>query len=214
MTDLYYVGGASRLTRKSCQPRSGEAVYRDMRRILIVSAVLAAFVALPSIASAQGSPEAGIGEYQENVPGAGGNQPGQGGSGGGGQGGSGGAGDGGGSGGGTVTDQGLPADVVEQFAQQGADGAAAADLAQSNSPSQGGEGGQSGGGHQGDEGSQIGSGGGQNGVRGVIEKVVGANSSSDSDGMGVALPLILGASAVGALLLVLLRRRGLGPGNA
>jgi hypothetical protein len=195
-----------------------------MRRILIVSAVLAAFVALPPIVFAQGSPEAGIGEYQENVPGAGGDKPS-----GGGQGGSGDGegGSGGGSGGGSsesgsgsgadTTSQGLPPDVVEQFEQQGADGAAAADLAQSNSPGQGGGGGggQSGsGGQQAGEGSEIGSDGGQSGVGGVVEKVVGTNSSSDSDGMGAALPIILGASALGALLFLFLRRRGLGPGSA
>ena len=190
-----------------------------MRRVIIVSAVLAALAALPTIASAQsGAPESGVGEYTENIPGAGGNQP-ENGGGQGGSGGSGGSGQGG-SGeaapGGTATDTGLPPEVVNEFEQQGADGAAAAALAQSTSPSGSNQGaGQPGSGGQaaGDAG-QISSGDGQGGVGGVVEKIVGVNSASQSDGMGIALPVILGSSLLAALLFLFVRRRGLGPGNA
>jgi len=188
-----------------------------MRRVLIVSAVLAAMTAPISIASAQAPPGAGVGEYTENIPGAGGDQSNgggganQGGSGGGAnQGGSGGAGGGDDSAPGTVTGASLPPAVVDEFQQQGANGAAAAELAQSTSPS----GSKPGGGESsGNGGGEVAPGGGQGGVAGVVESLVGDNASSQSDGIGVALPIILGSALLGAFLFSLARRRGLGPGS-
>lgn len=149
-------------------------------------------------AAALGQDNAGVDEYSEQVPGGGGNQPSNPNAGGGGSGGS------GDPDGGPLT----PAQVAALEAQ-GADGAAAASLAQQTGPdSTAGRGGAGDGSAGGGGGSAADDGGG-------LTEIAGNIAGGSDSGMGVALPLILGAALIGALAFVVMRRRGGGQaGNA
>ena len=194
-----------------------------MRRVMITSVILVSLAAAPVAAQAQDP--SGIDQYQENIPGAGGDQPGGhnggGNAGGGHNGGGGSAGGGSAAGGSTLSPQ-----VTDELNAHGADGAAAAAIAESTSPQGSGSGGSgsganaSGGGNgngNGDSGSasQLNTGHDGGGLGGVVDEILGRNASN-SDGMGVALPIILLATALGAVAFFLLaRRRGPNePGNA
>ena len=127
----------------------------------------------------------------------------------------------------------LSPQVTDELNAQGADGAATAAIAESTSPqgsSSGGSGSGSGsspGGGTGNGNGPGGSGSGSasaselntghdgGGLGGVVDEILGRNASN-SDGMGVALPIILLATALGAVAFFLLaRRRGPNePGNA
>ena len=210
-----------------------------MRKLMIVSVVLASLVAAPVAAQAQAG--SGVDQYQENIPGAGGNHPdgsngghNGGNAGGGGHQGGGGGAAGGGSGGGGSAGGGnsLSPQVTDELNAQGADGAATAAIADSTAPQGSGSGSNGGGnGHSGGSGNGGGSAaagrlrlasnttlqsddGGGAGLGGVVDEILGRNASS-SDGMGVALPIILLATGLGAVAFFLLaRRRGPNePGN-
>jgi hypothetical protein len=119
-----------------------------------------------------------IGQYVEDVPGAGGARPSETPGGGGPVGGAPGA--------------GLLSPAASQaLAEQGAAGRSAARLAEDTAP------------EKGDGGPAAAGGGRGSGIKGIVDAVTG----SDSDGMGVVLPIILGASVLAALLLLALRRR-------
>ena len=206
-----------------------------MRKLMIVSVVLASLAAAPVAAQAQAG--SGVDQYQENIPGAGGNHPdgsngghNGGNAGGGGHQGGGGGAAGGGSGGGGSAGGGnsLSPQVTDELNAQGADGAATAAIADSTAPQGSGSGSNGGGnghsGGSGNGGSANGGSGSSNttlqsddgggGLGGVVDEILGRNSSS-SDGMGVALPIILLATGLGAVAFFLLaRRRGPNePGN-
>jgi hypothetical protein len=158
-----------------------------MRNPMIVLCVLCALLAVPATASAQGN--AAQDEYTENVPGAGGdrpsNEPGSGSPGGG----------------------SLPPGTTEQLQALGADGAAAAALAESTGSDRRGDGrdGPGSGPGSGAAAAADGSSGG-GGVGEVVEDFV--TGSEDDDGIGITLPLILGASLLAAIGFLLARRRG------
>ena len=111
-----------------------------------------------------------------------------------------------GAGAGPSSGGGLPPSVVNDLEAQGADGAGAAKLAQSTGPDKGkGDGAR----HAAASTNPGDSGGG---VGEVLNQLAGGDGESDG-GMGVALPIILGASLLAAVTLLLLRRRGTGPGE-
>jgi hypothetical protein len=175
-----------------------------MKRIRNISTtlILTMLVLLSTTAvacAAGGSGNSSVDEYTEDVPNAGGNT-------------GGGSGGGPGSGGGAD----LPSNVDEQFQQAGADGAAAASLAEGTSPSpahqtpaSSGDGGQGdnatdGGGANGQP--QTGSGQPAGGAATLSSAPAG--SADDSGGPGLVLPIILIAGLVGAIAYVLVRRSG------
>lgn len=157
--------------------------------------------AFPGVALGQGS---GADEYTENIPGGGGNTPTN----------NNGNGSGGGSDGGGSP---LPQGAQEALAQQGSDGAAAANLAAETGPNRNATSGKQGGGSGGD-----GAGGGLSGGEGSslstptksdsggsgIGEVVGELAGGSDDGMGILLPIILGSVLVAAVAFVLIRRTG------
>jgi hypothetical protein len=168
----------------------------DMRRVscfVVATAALLAFAAVPGLAAAQDN--SAIDEYTENVPGAGGDRPTRdvdGGS---------------GEGSGST----LPPASSGALATEGADGAAAADLAQATAPAR--EPGGSDG--AGDGSTTRDRAGADGGLPSVGDVVAGVGGGSDSDGLGIVLPIILGSVLVGALLFLLARRRRQGePGSA
>ena len=198
---------------------------RRVRSFLVLLALLA-WVAVPVSASAQDN--AGLGQYQENVPGAGGDAPDQ--QGGGGQnpaggGGANGGGSGGsnGSGGGSQSGD-VPQGTVDELQSLGDDGAAAAQAAIETSPagtptgSAANGGGGSGNGASAGAGSNTGSGSststgddsgsGDSGGGGIGELLGKTVGGSDSGGMGPALPIILGIVVLGALGVLVARRGG------
>ena len=132
-----------------------------MRKLMIVSVVLASLAAAPVAAQAQAG--SGVDQYQENIPGAGGNHPdgsngghNGGNAGGGGHQGGGGGAAGGGSGGGGSAGGGnsLSPQVTDELNAQGADGAATAAIADSTAPQGSGSGSNGGGnGHNGGSGN-------------------------------------------------------------
>ena len=131
-----------------------------MRKLMIVSVVLASLAAAPVAAQAQAG--SGVDQYQENIPGAGGNHPDgsngghNGGNAGGGHQGGGGGAAGGGSGGGGSAGGGnsLSPQVTDELNAQGADGAATAAIADSTAPQGSGSGSNGGGnGHSGGSGN-------------------------------------------------------------
>jgi hypothetical protein len=146
--------------------------------MIALLAVILALVA-PTAALAQGS--GGTDEYVEQLPGAGGDKPSS------------------GSGGDAETDEALTPSAEEAIEEQGADGSAAVELAQSTGPDGGGDSGQGGSGGDGLRGSDADSG---------LPEVIGdvASGSDDSD-MGVLLPIVIGATLVAALAFVIIRRR-------
>jgi hypothetical protein len=166
-----------------------------------LAAVLVALVivALPAMASAQGG--SGIDEYTEDVPGGGGGTPSNDGNGGGAP---------------------LPGASQDALQEQGTDGAAAAELAESTGPGNGsGGGGGEGGGTGSDSGSgpagsptnPASTGGGDSSGSGIDDVVVELAGGSE-DGMGILLPIILGSVLVAAVAFVLIRRGGGSPGSA
>jgi hypothetical protein len=135
-------------------------------------------------AAAQG-PGAGGDEYSEGIPNGEGQQPTKG--------------AGSNSGGGPTSTPGgttLPPQAEAALDKQGADGAAAAQLASGTNPSQ--------------RGTAQGEGAGGGSAAKAVEGAAAAGGSSG--GMGVAFPIALGVSAVSLLLLLFLRRRSLGDG--
>jgi hypothetical protein len=154
----------------------------DMRKLTIGVVALAALLAPAAIGYAQDN--AAQDEYTENIPGGGGDRPS----------------DNGGSGGGGGS---LPPGTAQDFQALGADGQAAAALAETTGP--GGEVGRDrGAGARGvSAGGQPASGGSATGD--VVGDLVGG--SGEEGGMGVALPLILGASLLGAIAFLIVRRR-------
>jgi hypothetical protein len=169
-----------------------------MRRIpLALSlAVIALLIAAAGVAAQDHSASD---EYTENIPGVGGDSP---------------SSDhtGGGGGVGGEDSSPLAPAVVEDLNASGADGQGAAALAEETAPAHN-DGNSANGTNPGGRGSSgrshSDSGGG---IGGVVDQVVG---TSDSGGMGIALPIILGAALVAAFLFLLARHRGPGePGSA
>jgi hypothetical protein len=176
-----------------------------MRKISI-ALTLTALLVLPVVAQAgpHHNPGNSAGdEYTENIPGAGGDH----------QGGS-------GSGGGSGSSSSLPPGTVQALQQQGGAGAGAANFANSTGPKAAkkaaraqasGKNGANG--SNSTSGSESGSGSGGGSLGDVVKQVASGSDSSDSDGMGAALPIILAASVLGALAFLLARRRGGGSGT-
>lgn len=171
--------------------------------VALVTAGLA-MTAPPAIAQ----DNAGIDEYSENVPNAGGDHQPSGGDD---------RGDGVGAGGGDDRDQGqgaaIPAGAADEFQAAGSDGQAAAALAQQTAPTD--DGGRRGRPATGSDAGTGDAGGpatersdGNGGVGGVVDRLVG--TSSDDGGMGVVLPIILAATLLGALAFLAARRRSPG----
>lgn len=167
-----------------------------MWRVSILAIIGLLALAAPAAASHQAIPpdNSGAGQYTENVPDAGGDKPSD-------QLVAGGGSDGSGSGGA------LPPgaeDALDSLASQGPLGAAAAGLARAGAePSasdrgQGGPGGPAGSPRTGSAGEDEGS---------VLGELFGQLTGSDSDGMGIALPILLALSVVAAVLIVLARQR-------
>jgi hypothetical protein len=174
---------------------------------ILAGVIVAAALAAP--AAAQLPPDnSAVDEYTENVPGAGGDKPSQdvGGGSGGGAAGGGGSSDGGS--GGSDSGGALPADTSSELEQAGAQGAAAADLAQATAPNdkQPRDAGKAGG-SSGKDDAAVGSTAGDRGSQGITPA---ASSSGDDDGgIGIGLPIALVAiAAAGAAVLVLRRRVG------
>jgi hypothetical protein len=184
-------------------------------------------LAIPASAPAQD--DSAIGQYIENVPGAGGDEPSEdveaggggsggrgsgGGSGGSGSGGgSGGSGSGGGEGSGAGEAAGVPSSPTNEAAPQaaGETAAAAADLAEATAPEQSAGSGSE---RSASARSDHGSGGGSSTAKGTenggppVGDVLGTGfGDSDSGGLGLALPIILGAALLAAIAFWLLRRR-------
>lgn len=158
-----------------------------MRKILTTTAVLSLLL-VPAIAQAAPGGSAND-EYTEHVPGAGGDTPSEG--------------VGGGSGGGGS----LPPGTAEALAAQGTAGERAAALAQATAPNKPGKGSNStSGSSETGEADQT-SGGSGGGVGGVIDQIASGNDSEEG-GMGPVLPIVLGATVLGACALLLARRRG------
>ncbi len=156
----------------------GGLVSSHVRRIIVPIALLA-LIAAPVQAAAQGGGHGAIEEYTEQLPGGGGGNP---------------TGDSGDSGdsGGLLT----PAQVAALEAE-GSEGAKAAKAAQSTGPDRQG-GGSDGSGApapEGDDGAPLGE---------VVVELAGG----DDSGLGVALPIVLGAALLGALAFVIARRGG------
>jgi hypothetical protein len=156
-----------------------------MRKLTVVLVALCGLLALPASGNAQDN--SAQDEYTENVPAGGGDRPSD-------NAGGGGSGEGGGS---------LPPRTVQDFQALGADGQAAAALAEATAPD-GEKGRDRATGARGDAGEPT-SGGGS-----PIGEVVGdiAGGPSDEGGMGVVLPLILGAGLLAAIAFIVARRRG------
>jgi hypothetical protein len=148
--------------------------------MIALLAVILALVA-PAAAWAQGS--GGTDEYVEQLPGAGGDKPSS------------------DSGGDAETDEPLTPSAEEAIEEQGADGSAAVELAQSTGPDDGG-GGDSGQGGSGGDGLR-----GSDADSGLPEVIGDVASGSDDSDMGVLLPIVIGATLVAALAFVIIRRR-------
>jgi hypothetical protein len=159
-----------------------------MRGYLVNLVALLALLAIPPAAAAQQAPppDSELDQYVPNFPGAKGDK----------ELGGGGEGDGGG-GGQAGADPVLPAATQEELGSAGPAGKAAADFAEGSAPG-GGDGGTSGKGAKAD---------GQSSVSAIVGAALGGTSGG---GIGVLLPLLLGAIAVGGILYVLRRRGVLG----
>jgi hypothetical protein len=146
----------------------------------------------PALAQGTNAPpgNSGVDQYLETVPEAGGNR----------------------SATGREGDRGLPARTVERLRAAGADGEAVANLVSSTGPTraereagrQGKSRGGREGGNQSDPSGQHASAPSRSVPRNIAASAVGG---SGPGGMGVLLPVLLAASAIGAAALVLLRRR-------
>ncbi len=168
-----------------------------MKKIATLLAVFATLV-MPCMALAQGS---GGDAYTEDIPGPGGNPPSN----------------EGGNGGSVPGDtQSLPGETQSDFAAEGDDGAAAANLAQSTGPDGNGSNGDGTGAGQTDDaatasGSSDSS--DSDSDSGFGEAVVELVGGSD-DGMGPLLPIILGSALIAAVAFVIFRRSGGSTGSA
>ena len=188
-----------------------------MRKLPLLLA-LTALLAFPPYTSGQG-PDSGIDQYQENIPGAGGDRPSDGGNKG--SGGSGGSVEGpggtGGSGSAGGTGSALSPQALDTLEAQGPVGAAVAGLAEATAPSAGarsaaGDRGAPGGAGprkgQGDEASvtaasEEGASEEGSGPANVLDALFGGLGG----GMGIALPIILGGGLLAALLSLVARHR-------
>lgn len=173
-----------------------------MRRVPVLAvALLAIAVAQPAVAVAQDN--SGIDQYTENVPAAGGENAGNDGAGGSGPTGTGTSG----------TGSSLPEATAEQLEAQGADGGAAAQLAESTAPEGANE--AAGSNSQGESpspgnGSDLRSDSGD--LPSVGDVVDGVADGSGSEGLGLWLPILLGVTLLAAITLAIVRWRR-GPGE-
>ena len=201
-----------------CQERRAPSVFRSVKK-LVTTLAIGSLLVFPATALAGNGGHhsvppgnSGLDQYTENIPGAGGNHP----TGGGGSHHPGGGGGGSGS---SVTPG-----VTHTLDSQGPAGQGAASLAAAtapdvggNAPAPAGHGGKSGGSANAKGGSgttasgtasggNAASGGSGSGVDAIAAELTG---SGVDNGMGIFLPIILGAALIGALGLVALRlRRG------
>jgi hypothetical protein len=205
-----------------CQERRPPSVFKSVKK-LVTTLAIGSLLVLPATALAGNGGHhsvppgnSGLDQYTENIPGAGGNHP----TGGGGSHHPGGGGGGSGS---SVTPG-----VTHTLDSQGPAGQGAASLAAATAPDVGGNapaghGGKSGGsanakggsgttasgaasGGNAPSGGNAASGGSGSGVDAIAAELTG---SGVDNGMGIFLPIILGAALIGALGLVVLRlRRG------
>jgi hypothetical protein len=199
-----------------CQERRPPSVLKSVKK-LVTTLAIGSLLVLPATALAGNGGHhsvppgnSGLDQYTENIPGAGGNHP------------TGGGGShhpgGGGGGSGSSVSPG----VTHTLDSQGPAGQGAANLAATTAPDVGGNapaghGGKSGGSAnaKGGSGTTAGgaasrgnaaSGGSGSGVDAIAAELTG---SGVDNGMGILLPIILGAALIGALGLVALRlRRG------
>lgn len=186
-----YAGEAEKLTSVSFR---GPDPYLDAMgtlRLTLSLALVAVLVAAPA-ALAQKPPDNGaVDQYTEGLPGPEGETP----SGGGG-------GSGGGAGGGSGGEGALPPSAVEALEAEGSDGEAVARIVEGTAPRGSGERGPAGsGGERAASAEESG---------GLIDSVQAAVTGEEG-GMGIVFPLILGGSLLGAVVLLLLGRRGGGP---
>lgn len=157
----------------------------------MTSLVVVALLVIPGTATAQGpGGNAGVDEYTETVPAGGGSNPS--------------SDPGGGGSGGSGEDALTPAQVAA-LEEQGPDGAAAAQLAQSTGPDRASD--QRSGDNSGGVSTQ------PSGESGIVGALGDAADGSES-GMGVALPIILGVALLGALGFLVARRSGGTPTGA
>jgi hypothetical protein len=154
-----------------------------MRRVLTI-VLAAALVAVVAPSMALGQSNAGIDEYTEEVPGAGGGNPTH-----------------GGGGGGEDPSTGGPLSPAEvsSLEELGADGAAAAELAQASGPR--------------DDGGTPGVAASPDDSSGVAD-VVGDLAGDSDEGIGIMLPVVLALTLLAAVGFVLVRRHGGRPGAA
>ena len=199
-----------------CQERLPPSVFKSVKK-LVTTLAIGSLLVLPATALAGNGGHhsvppgnSGLDQYTENIPGAGGNHP------------TGGGGShhpgGGGGGSGSSVSPG----VTHTLDSQGPAGQGAASLAAATAPDVGGNapaghGGKSGGSANAKGGSgttasgaasggNAASGGSGSGVDAIAAELTG---SGVDNGMGIFLPIILGAALIGALGLVALRlRRG------
>ena len=174
---------------------------RQMRKLLVLSLALIGCIAAGPIpaAMAQGSDNSAVDEYTETIPGAGGNHP---------------TGDDRNGGGDSGNGAQLPGASGDDLRAASPDGAAVADLAEETAPATaaaGGEGtarGPSGSRGVG-EGSQAREGSSPKDAGGIADTIgtVLTGSPGGSGGMGVAFPIAIIAAALGALGVLLYRRR-------
>jgi hypothetical protein len=158
-----------------------------MRKAMTILAALGLMaVALPTTALGQGN--AGVDEYVENLPGPGGGDP------------TAGGGDSDDPGAGPLT----PAEVAS-LKELGSDGAAAAALAQGSGPQDANDADNAGGSRPASSGDDDRSG---------AAEVLGTLTGNSDSGMGIALPIVLGATLVAALAFLLVRRSRGRPGPA
>jgi hypothetical protein len=160
-------------------------ITRDMRKLPLILA-LGALIAFPQYASAQAN--SGIDQYEENLPGAGGDRS----TGGGGTG-SGGSGDGSAGSGLDAGSAGFGSSLRAEEAGAGGRSGGQQPGADSNAGSR----------HGLDD--DVSSVSAQQGP-GLGNSVGTVENTSDGGGMGIALPIILGASLVGALAFLVARR--------
>jgi hypothetical protein len=159
---------------------------------MLVTMLLAAVIALPATSAAQDN--SAIDEYTESLPSPGeetpSHEPDEG------------AGAGSGGSGGSGGEAQLPPSSSEALAGEGAAGEAAASLAQATAPEGAGTpaGGEDSKGSAGERSSD-----GGEAVTGVFDAVTGG--SSDSDGLGIWLPVLLGATLLAAIAIGIVRRR-------
>ena len=149
-----------------------------MRKAMTIVVTLAiAVLALPATAAGQGSP--GVDEYVEELPGPGGGDP-----------------SGGGEDSGDADGPLTPAQVTS-LEELGSDGAAAAALAQGGGPQGNNHANKSGGFKPAPSGDDHRSG---------ATKILGTLTGNADSGMGIGLPIILGAALVAAVTFLLVRR--------